>query len=356
MKKIALIFGLIPFAAMAETDAEIALNGVIDNVRNQCGGISANLESLKKMAGIGTAVNAVGTVAGAGGVVSGIVKYNKDSNIGFNMGQKYSIELIKEKLKEKTNSPENQRALSNFQQAAPDFNWDEIDAGLDKLSKDYEKMSSDEQAKYMAQLDAKAAAAQKAIDDNQKASDTFGNIRTGLFATNTATSVAGAVISSKTNVDEDLAARIKACSDSMVALQDASARVRFEDGANANTALLEKSQNILDKCSQYKDVDTDSLNKLAHGATISGAVGGATGLAATITSIMGTNNKVSDVDLKSENAVDELNKHSNINVASNILGGVTAATSLTGTVLNATQIKKIKNVVTISENCEEALQ
>ena len=346
MKKIALIFGLIPFAAMAETDAEIALNGVIDNVRNQCGGISAELESLKKMAGIGTVVNAVGTVAGAGGVVSGVLKAKQDAQVLGGELNLLTLEAVKEKLSGQEKSTANMDALKRFYDKIPNANFEQLKKSIESLAT----------STNVQNIDREEAGVKQKITTAQSKSDTFGNVRTGLFAANTATSAAGAVLSSKTGVDETLDVKIKGCAESMVALQNASTRVRLEDGENANTALLDKSQNILDKCSEYKNVDTESLNKLSKGGIITGSVGAATGLAATVTSIIGTKNKVSDIDLKSENSMDEVNKFATINTASNVLGGVNAATSLTGAVLNATQIKKIKEVVTISENCEEALQ
>ncbi len=356
MKKIAFILTLLPFSAMAATDAEIELTGAFNKVRMQCRNISAELEPLKKMAGIGTAVNAVGTLAGAGGVASGIAKYEKDKNVATSMGEKYSIEVIKEKLKDKELSPENQAALKRFQDYDTNVNWTEIEAGLNKLSEEFDKQDSQSKDNVLKELDAKEAAAQARIDENQKQSDMYGNIRTGLFATNTATSIAGAIVSSKTGMSGDLKNKIQACVDSLTALEKARTRVRVEDGENANATLMSQAQNILDKCNKYNNVDTSAFNKLAKGATITGALGGVTGAAATATSIAGTTNKLSDIDLKSENAAKEMNKQEGVNVASNILGGVTAVTSLTGTVLNATQIKKIKDVVTIAEECEEALK
>ena len=347
---------LLPFAAIAETDAEKELINTINNVHNQCSGISDNMEPLKKMAGIGTAVNAVGTLAGAGGVASGIAKNEKDKNIATSMGEKYSIEVIKEKLKDKELSPENQAALKRFQESAQDVNWAEVEAGLNKLSDEFDKQEAQSQEDMLKKLDAQEAAAQKRIEENQKQSDTYGNIRTGLFATNTATSVAGAIVSSKAKVDESLEERIKKCKNSLPELSNAVFRVRVEDGQSANTYLIEKGQKILGRCGEYNRLDISSLNKLANGATVSGAVGGVTGLAATVTSVAGTKNKVSDIDVASENAEQEMNKIEKVNVASNILGGVTAITSLTGTVLNAKQIKKIKDVIMVAQDCEEALK
>ena len=317
---------LLPCMAMAGTDAENALDSIVRNVRANCDGISNDLTSLKKMAGIGTIVNAAGTLAGAGGVASGVAKMNADSNT--------------EELLVLEQSTRNKAALANFKNAIPNIDWNAVETHLNQLTEEDKNPDN----------------IKKQINASQEKSDKYGNIRTGLFAANTATSVAGAVVSSKAKVDESLEERIKACTQSLSGLNDAITRVRVEDGVNANTEKLTKSKNIWDKCGQYKNVNTDSLNKLAKAAMVSGVVGGATGTAATITSVSGTKNKMSDVDLNSADAANDINKIENINVASNVLGGVTAVSSLTGTILNAAQKKRIQEVVTIAENCEEALQ
>ena len=82
-RKIAIVFLVSMFCncqLFADTDALGALNTAISNVRLNCSGISAQMQEIKKMAGIGTVVNAVGTAAGVGGVVSGVVKSKKDEN------------------------------------------------------------------------------------------------------------------------------------------------------------------------------------------------------------------------------------------------------------------------------------
>ena len=354
MQKLCLFFILfLPISAIAETDAELALNTVLNNVRTQCSGISAELEPLKKMASIGTVVNAAGTAAGVGGVVSGIAKSETDKNIAYDMGQKHGIELLKEQLKAKELSTENQEALANFQKMATTFNWKQIEQDLNKLSNDLDEQ---EEQKYLQELEQKESETQKKINENQNKSDTYGNIRTGLFAANTATNVAGAIVSSKTNISTTLQEKIKACTESVNTLRNTMMQYRVESSENINTGLLSKSEQIVSKCGEYQYIDTESLNKLARGATISGTVGAVTGAAATISSISGTTNKLSNVDLTNANSIQEINKIENMNTASNVLGGVTAATSLTGTILNATQIKKIKDIVPISNECEGALK
>lgn len=356
MKKFALILALLPVAAMAETDAEMNLLSALYNTRAKCGDISQDLTDLKKMAGISTAVNAAGTAVGIGGVVAGAAKWKADKAVAENMGKKMTHEMIKEKITQQYLSAENQAVLEKFRETSQDIDWDDVEQKFEKYARDYAAMNAGEKKSVLTGIDADIARDQAAIDAAQKKSDTLGNVRTGLFATNTATSVAGAVLSSKTGLNQTLQEKIKTCLDSLNNLQEAQSRVRFEDGENANVELVQKSQNVMDKCGAYSKVDADKLNKMAKGGVITGSVGAATGLAATITSIAGTKNKLSNVDLRSEDAMSDVNKIGATNIASNTLGGVTAATSAAGTVLNAIQIKKVQEVVTISQECEEALQ
>lgn len=58
-------------------ELEVALN----NVRNNCSGISEELAPMKKLAGINTAVTGVGTLAGGGAIATGFVKQSKDKEI-----------------------------------------------------------------------------------------------------------------------------------------------------------------------------------------------------------------------------------------------------------------------------------
>jgi hypothetical protein len=310
---------------VAETDAEIQLRNVINDVRTNCGGISTQMESLKKMAGIGTVVNAVGSVAGVGGMVAGSAKARQDTK---------TIQAIAEL----ENSPENRAALENLRGAIMDSNAKENILALAR-----QKMTDNS---LMA-----------TVNESQKKSNQLGNLRTGLFATNTATSVAGAVVSSKTKIDENLNTKVKLCKESIGKIRDASTRMRTEDRDNLNTALLQQSQSIIDNCSEYETVDMEPINKLSKGATISGGVGAVTGAAATIASAVGTNKKVTDFDVTSSDGLQkDIKKLNQANVTSNLLGGITAGTSVAGTILNATQIKKIKQLVALSEKCEGVLQ
>lgn len=343
MKKIALSLLFLPVVAMAESDAEIALNDAIGAARLSCSGISARMENIKKMAGIGTVVNAAGTVAGAGGVAAGHFKMDADAKaMGASMAKSQSDAIIA-KLRKQELSAQNQAALKYAFSISPD------------LEKNLKILAEDDDAKEqtITAYEALSANSQKTINEQQKKSDTLGNVRTGLFAMDTVSNVAGAVVASKTVADDDFIEQINKCVESLSKLSDARTRVKVEDGANANQQQMNLSQNILDKCGEYKSLDLKQLNNLGKGAMIANSVGAATGAVATITSALGTNKKVSTIEAYSQ---EDAKKFFKTNHTSNIMGGVTTAASLTGTVLNATQIKTVKKTLEITQACEEALQ
>ncbi|MBO4672615.1 MAG: hypothetical protein J5608_03120 [Alphaproteobacteria bacterium] len=353
MKKLAVIFAVLPFSAMAQTDAGLELMSAISNSREKCSNISADLDSIRKLVGAETAVNAVGTVAGVGGVVSGVAKQQADIKIAKAMGEKSKIESIRGRLQEQELSAENQDALQKF--ADIDFNLSKIESDLNKVFVHVDMGKYRQQNTMADKLDKQESTADKRIAENQHKSDVLGGVRTGMFATNTATNVAGAVMSSKATVDATLDEKVRACLGSMQALETAHNRMRFEDGENADTDLLNIAENALEKCGQYKNINMTSINKLSKGSMITGSVGAVTGAAATIASIVGTSKKVSNIDFMTEEGQKDAKKFDNANMASNALGGVTAATSLVSTALNAKQVKDVKQIITVAEECEGAL-
>ena len=347
-----LMCSVFSFGAYAETDAEIELNAALSKARLQCAGISGDLEPLKKMAGISTIVNAAGTAVGAGGVATGVAKWYTDRDIALTMRDR---DYYKQLLANMEGSEANKEALTNWKKNVfTKQDWSKIEEKLKQEMQEYNKNEEDQKdAKALAQSNIDAD--EKRIADQQKKSDILGNVRTGLFATNTATNVAGAVLSSKTGLDKTLEEKINACIISIKQLDAASTRARLEDGDSANYDLIARANNIVNKCKLYENVDSSALNKMAKGGLIAGSVGAATGVAATVTSVIGTNNKISAIDPAQENAGATMRSQNATNVASNVLGGAAAASSLAGTIFNAKQKSKVKEVITISTECEGAL-
>lgn len=338
-----LMCSVFSFGAYAETDAEIELNAALSKARLQCAGISGDLEPLKKMAGISTIVNAAGTAVGAGGVATGVAKWYTDMDILGDM-------KTRDYFKDLENKSENKQAMANWKNVYPTLDMNQIEELLKKAAAKHANI--EEEGNYFKE---QREAAEQRITNQQKKSDILGNVRTGLFATNTATNVAGAVLSSKTGLDKTLEEKINACIISIKQLDAASTRARLEDGDSANYDLIARANNIVNKCKLYENVDSSALNKMAKGGLIAGSVGAATGVAATVTSVIGTNNKISAIDPAQENAGATMRSQNATNVASNVLGGAAAASSLAGTIFNAKQKSKVKEVITISTECEGAL-
>ena len=129
-------------------------------------------------------------------------------------------------------------------------------------------------------------------------------------------------------------------------------RAQIEEVDKSDARAMEISQNILNKCGEYQYLDLSKINSLGKGAIVTNSIGAVSGTVATITSALGNNKKVSEMDVNSG----EYEKNKNMNTASNVLGGVTTAASLTGTALNASQIVEAKKIVNVSQECEETLK
>ena len=68
-----------PVCSVTATEADLV--AALQNTYSACVGINGKLETLKKMAGINTAITGVGAGLGAGATVAGIVKSSTDAEI-----------------------------------------------------------------------------------------------------------------------------------------------------------------------------------------------------------------------------------------------------------------------------------
>ena len=280
---------LFPFIASAET---LELDDALRATYTACVGIDENLSDLKKMAGINTAVTAVGTGLGAGALTVGIIKADRD---------KLRHELNQELAKLRTG-----------------------------------EMSDEEFFKLLNRI----PEYKKYIQANSE-SKTLGNWRTGLMAGNTATNIAGAIVAGNNKVDADLDTQIKNCRTAVQNLRTSIARARIE-GADITEAT-----DIFNACSGYETVDVSKINTRAQGALISSIVGATTGVAGTATSAVANTENVRNGDE---------NKEKNINTAANVLAGASTAASGVATVFNATQISAIKKVADVASKCTGVLK
>lgn len=303
-----LTIGMLPTWANA-----LSLDDALRATYTACVGIDDELSDLKKMAGINTAITAVGTAAGAGATITGVVKASTDQEI--------------EEL-------------------------EKIMAEIDEMSKNMEPMTEKEIMTFMSEFNrgydtelASTDAIETELEQLNTKSKKLGNWRTGLMAGSTATNVAGAIIAGTNKVDEDLNTQIKNCLVAVGDLRGAMMQARM------NGTDISEAQSIVDACGEYEFADLSKINKRATGAAISAGVGATTGLVGTITSASANSDNV-----RGDNTDAGKKKEKNLNVASNILAGTTTAASATATVFNATQIKAIKQVAEIAQKCTGVLK
>ncbi len=277
-----------------------------------CVGIDDEISHLKTMAGINTAVTAVGTAAGAGAIATGFVKANKDQLI-----EKLEMERLKKIEESGVNSGTQNPSVESVLAAADSYfkenaSVEEIETEIDKLTKQ---------------------------------SKNLGNWRTGLLAANTATNIAGAAIAGTNKVDAELDEQIKNCVATVDKLRASIIQAQLEglDVSEANA--------IADACDDYATVDTSKINKRATGAMASSIVGAATGLAGTVVSGVANTDKTRD-----DNTDFGKQREKNLNTAANALSIGATAASVTATVFNATQIAAIKKVAAVSEKCTGVLK
>ncbi len=170
MRIFILLLSLIPMVAGADT---LTLTDALRATYVSCVGIDDELAELKKMAGINTAITAVGTAAGLGATVTGLVKASKDR----------TAEELEQMLRE----------------------IDAMQAGNQPLTADeFEVFFSEFNKAYNTELSSKESL-QEELDKTVAQSKKLGNWRTGLMAGATVTNVAGAIIAGGNKVEGDLA-------------------------------------------------------------------------------------------------------------------------------------------------------
>lgn len=304
-----------------------SLDDAVRLAKVSCSGISAKMSSMKTLAGINTAVTGVGTAAGVGATVSGVVKNQYDKTVD-------KIEDMIARYKSAQSNADNSHLAGAYLDSAA------AKKQLAQVSTRDLKINKTVSEYYSTQIEQ----LESLRDIGVKKSKTLGNVRTGLMATSTATNIAGTIIAANNNVDDDLKTKVKQCLTDINALRVA----RMQAGANgADAADIARADKIISACGEYEYAKLDVINNRAKGAGISSGIGVATGLGGTITSAVANTEKTRAGDATREK---------NLNTAANVLGGITSAASLSATVFNATQIKAIKLVSKIADECEEALK
>ena len=296
---------LVPMFAHAD---ETSLVAALQKTYSACIGIDNSLADLKKMAGINTAITGVGTGLGAGATIVGIVKSKKDA--------------------------EAKRIADSINYTKRPYQVMPTKAEMEEMKAEFNSENTEDEFK-------------KLRDQSKK----LGNWRTGLMVGNTATNVAGAIISNKNRVDDDLQSQIDSCRSAVKNLQTSIMQAKME-GLDVSEA-----QTIYNTCREYDYVDVSKINKQAKGATISSVVGAGLGLTGTITSGVANSESVrkDNVGISGKTSSD-WDKEKSINTAANVLAGASTVASATATVFNATQIKAIKDVANVATKCTGALK
>ena len=291
------------------------LNTALQNTYRACAGIDDNLHDLKVLAGVNTAVTAVGTGLGVGAAATGFVKANKDKDI-----------------------EELEKILKQIEENSAKY------TGTEPTDTDRQNFMTEYKNGYSAALKDKATVQEK-INELNEQSKNLGNWRTGLLAGNTATNIAGAIISSQTINKDDIQGQIDRCISATKDLNDSIVVAKM------NGTDIGEAQSIYNACREYEYVDISSINKRGKGAMISSSVGAGLGGIGTITSGVANSDKI-----RNDNSEAGKKKEKDLNTASNVLAvGATAATA-TAVVFNATQIAAIKKVAKVSETCTGVLK
>lgn len=287
----------------------MSLDTALQTSYRACMGIDDELSELKKLAGINTAVTAVGTAAGASATIVGLVKAKTDADI-----RNLRLQVIE------------------AQADNPVWNNDKK-AGVAFIKANFDANATTDQKTKEQQLTEK--------------SKKLGDWRTGLMAGATATNIAGAVIAGVSVKKGDIQSHIDACTASMNDLRNAisQAKVKGED--------VSEAQRIATACSGYKGQDVSKIQKRAKGALVASVVGSATGVIGTATSAAANSDSVRKAGLETDAGAQ---KEKNLNTASNVLAGATTAASATATVFNALEISAIKRIAQTAAECEGALR
>lgn len=289
---------------------ENELNAAISNVVNSCSGISDEMSDIKKMAGISTAISGVGAAAGLGGGIAGVAKAQQD---------KVSAELEEMLAKlDEVSAPESNEIY-------------QVPENLESMLAEYKKGAT---------VDAYKNIAQAALDESEKKSKTLGNVRTGLLATNTVANIAGAAVSSKADIKQDLSDRVKACINAVSALDDAVMQAHVS-GVPDDSSVVSRAKLISGACGKYDINAFEKIHSQSRAATIANAVGAVTGGAGTVTSAMANNAEKKQYEL---------------NTASNVLAFGASASSIVGTAFSGAQVSAAKKIISIATDCEEALR
>lgn len=270
-----------------------------NELRQNCAGINAELQEIKNYEVANTVVTGVGTLAAGGALYAGIKKKDFDKKA--------------EELAKKMDNIEN---MSDA----------EFIAFLKEMAR-YQELK--EQYNSMCQMK----------HDYEAKSKKLGNVRTGLMVGNTATAVAGTIISNKNKKDSDsIKDMIQQCLDTIKVNEQKIGQSRVD----CERDQYEKLKKAVSECKALSSENMEKVSKHSKVSTIVSGVNIGTGTAGVITSALANQNKYDK-------------KMKNMNIAANVLAGTSMTASGVSTVFNATTLKSINNNLKASELCEQAI-
>ena len=327
MSKSKLFFSLLSLIICGNVFAlPLDLNIALQNTYRACVEIDNNLYELKVLAGVNTGVTAVGTGLGIGATAAGFAKAKLDKE----------IESLFVQVKDLANDYQGDDPTEEEQQ-----DWyQKLTAEIDAIDWNDQSIEADTKKTLKRIQELNDQYVQK-----EERSKTLGNWRTGLLAGNTATNIAGAIISSKTINKNDLQDQIDNCISATKILNDSII------AAKMNGEYVDEAQDIYDACSEFEYVDIGPINKRGTGAMIASSIGAGLGGVGTIVSGVANSNEI-----RNNNSDYGREKEKNLNTASNVLSVGATAASATALVFNATQISAIKKVATVAQKCTEVLK
>ena len=208
------------------------VNNEIENVKTNCTGIKANLDTIFGLSTATAISSGIGTITATGALAVGIIKNKKDYKL--------------DELTLKNNPAEFEK---NFNELV-----DDIKASM------------------------------------KKTSNTLGNIRTGLMAGTTATSAisTGTSIGSAISADK-LAKKMENCNISLQSLQIAKNAIEAEE--NFDKSSVQNANSILSICKEYDKENIKQLKNMMTTSAVVSAIGTGVSGTGTITSAMANKEK-----------------------------------------------------------------
>ena len=220
---------------------------------------------------------------------------------------------------------------------------------LDKKMQNIENLSDAEFVKFLKEM-AKYEELKEQYDsmcqmkhDYQAQSQKLGNVRTGLMVGNTATAVAGTLISSRNKNDSrSIKDKIQICLNTINSLQQKIGQTMFD----CVPGQYEKLRKTVSICNSLSTKDMDKVSNRNQISSVVSGINIGTGAAGVITSALANNSQ-------HRNNYDDKTK--NLNTAANVFAGTSMVASGVSTIFNASTLSSINSNLSISADCEEAL-